>query len=100
MSRIVPNKGRIIIKEIDRSNTKTDAGILMPGQLMQAESLAYGEVIVHNKSDEAEREYTAGEKVFYSRYSATMVRDSKGNSFNVVSDLDVMAVEENDTESV
>lgn len=91
---IIPAKGRILIKKIERKDIQAESGIFMPGQTLQEESLFYGEVV--GLAKEASNEfgsfpYSIGDRVFYSRYSATKVVDDKGNDYLIVSDLDVMA---------
>lgn len=92
---ITPTTGRILVKKIDRKDASTDSGLLVPGQMLQEENLLYGEIIHPSDS-----KFTKGQIVFYSRYSATNIFDEKGQQFQIVSDLDVMAVEDNDTTKV
>lgn len=87
-----PTKGRVLIKKLERDVVATDGGVLLPGQMLQEESLLYGEVIQEHQDNQTQ--YGVGTKVFYSRYSSTLLRDEKGKPFYVVSDLDVMAVEQ------
>ena len=85
MTNIKPAEGRILIKKLDRKDVTTNTGVLIPGQTLQEENLLYGEIIKGNDK------YTKGLKVYYSRYSSTMVIDDKGNQYYILSDLDVMA---------
>jgi len=89
---IHPTEGRILVNKIDRETT-TEGGILLPGQTLQEESLYYGEVI-----SEGHKTFPKGTKIFYSRYSATSVRDTEEAKkdigiYYIISDLDIMAVE-------
>lgn len=85
---IVPTKGRIIVKKIDKEET-TDSGILLPTASLMEESLKYGEV-----TSSGHKLFPKGTKVFYSRYSATKVYDAKTKeTLYLVSDLDIMATE-------
>jgi co-chaperonin GroES (HSP10) len=91
---IIPAKGRLLIKKIERKEIKADSGIFMPGQTLQEESLYYGEIVglANTPSNEFnEFPYKVGDKIFYSRYSATKVVDETGAEYSIVSDLDVMA---------
>lgn len=89
---LTPTKGRILIKKLEREDTATDSGVLLPGQMLQEESLLYGEIIKEHPDNSTQ--YGEGTKVFYSRYSSTLLRDETGKPVYVVSDLDVMAVEQ------
>lgn len=91
---ILPAEGRLLIKKLERDEAATDSGVLLPGTQLQEESLRYGEVVSDGHST-----FKKGMKIFYSRYSATKVMDNKGNEFFIVSDLDVMAVDD-DTKKV
>ena len=88
-----PTQGRILVKEIERKDLETSSGVFLPGQTLQEENLLYGEVIEHKPTKESPETFISGQHVFYSRYSATSVRDSKGDKYLIVSDLDVQAYE-------
>lgn len=90
---IKPSIGRVLIKPLKREDALTESGVVIPGQLTQAENLSYGEVIEHNPSQEV-TEIKTGTKVFFSMYSSSNIIDSQGKGVVVVSDLDIMAVEE------
>lgn len=98
---IIPAVGRLLIKKIERKEIQAESGIFMPGQTLQEETLFYGEIVglSGRPSPEFNGEfpYKIGDKVFYSRYSATKVVDDKGIEYLIVSDLDVMAY---DTQSI
>ena len=99
---IYPQPGRVLIKKLDRE-VKANGGILMPGSAIQEEGLFYGEIIrLATQGDELELHgfrFKVGMKVFYSKYSAAMVSDDKGKTMYLVSDLDIMAHEEDDDTS-
>lgn len=84
---IVPTQGRLLIRKVDRKDVTSSGGIVLPGQTLQAENLDYGEIVDGNGL------YDVGQKVFFSRYSATMLTDEAGKTMFVVSDLDIMAIE-------
>lgn len=100
---IYPTPGRILIKKLER---EVKAGeIFMPGSAIQEEGLLYGEIVrLPTKTQEKLTlhgvDYAVGMKVFYSKYSAAMVADEKGKSLYLVSDLDIMGIEENDAQTV
>ena len=63
---IIPAKGRVLIKKIDRKEIKAESGIYMPGQTLQEESLFYGEIVglAKEPSDEfKDFPYKVGDKV-------------------------------------
>lgn len=99
---IYPQPGRVLIKKLDRE-VKANGGILMPGSAIQEEGLLYGEIVrLASKNSSMELHgfmFSIGMKVFYSKYSAAMVSDDKGKTMYLVSDLDIMAHEEDDDTS-
>jgi co-chaperonin GroES (HSP10) len=91
---IIPAKGRLLIKKLERQEIIAESGVYLPGQTLQEEQLFYGEIvgIANTPSDEfKDFPYKTGDKVWYSRYSSTKVVDDTGAEFLIVSDLDVMA---------
>lgn len=96
MTSIIPAEGRILLKKIERKEVLTKAGILLPGNTLQEENMLYGEVISHTPAitgSTYKLPLKKGSRIFYSRYSATLVVDNKGETFYVLSDLDVVAYE-------
>lgn len=83
---IIPTKGRILIKKLEKK-VSTDSGILMANATLMEESLKYGEIV-----SEGHKLFSKGTKIFYSRYSATKVADGTEVLY-LVSDLDIMAIE-------
>ena len=84
---ITPTTGRLLVTKINRKDTATEGGILMPSQTLQEENLVYGKIVKGNT------EFKEGMHIFYSRYSATKVYDDKGKEYFIVSSDDVMATE-------
>lgn len=93
MTTITPTKGRLLVEKINRKDTATESGILMPSQTLQEENMMYGKVVKGENFKE-------GTYIFYSRYSATKVVDDKGKEYFIISADDVQAVEEYDTDKV
>ena len=94
MTTIQPTSGRILVEKVNRKDTATASGILMPSETLQEENLMYGKVVVGNDI------FKVGITIFYSRYSATKVVDDKGKEYFIISADDVMAVEDYDTDKV
>ena len=90
---ITPTTGRLLVSKINRKDTATASGILMPSETLQEENLMYGNVVKGESFKE-------GTTIFYSRYSATKVVDDKGKEFFIISADDVMASEEYDAPKV
>lgn len=90
---ITPANGRILLIKLSRNDVTTKEGILLPGQTLQEESLLFGEVIDHKIINDGvyKEPIKKGQKIFYSRYSATMVTDDDGKVYYILSDLDIMA---------
>lgn len=95
---MIPNTHRVIIKPIVIDELKS-SGLVLAGQLKAGENLFYGE-IVHPGTTQ----FTKGQGVFYSEYSAAALVDVKpllegtktfsqmrGESFVVVAEDDIMA---------
>ena len=82
---IIPAKGRVLISKLTRKDVESAAGVLLPGQNLQEESLLYGEMMSDGE------DHKKGTKIWYSKYSATSVRDDKGKEFYLISELDIMA---------
>lgn len=93
MTTIQPTTGRLLVEKINRKDTATASGILMPSETLQEENLMYGRVVKGEGFKE-------GVTIFYSRYSATKVVDDKGKEYFIISADDVMAVEDYDTDKV
>ena len=93
MTTITPTSGRLLVSKINRKDTATSSGILMPSETLQEENLMYGKVVKGEGFKE-------GTTIFYSRYSATKVVDDTGHEFFIISADDVMASEEYDTDKV
>ena len=91
---ITPTTGRLLVSKINRKDTATASGILMPSETLQEENLIYGKVVKGNQA------FKEGTTIFYSRYSATKVVDDKGKEFFIISADDVMASEEYDAPKV
>lgn len=95
---ITPAPGRVLIRNIKR-DTKTSSGIMIGGSALQQENLLYGEIVSVSEfkiKDEPEIPLKVGDKVFYSRYSATTVGQLENNEmkeYEIVSTLDIMAYE-------
>jgi co-chaperonin GroES (HSP10) len=90
---IIPSIGRVLIKPLKREDALTKSGVIIPGEMTQAENLSYGEVLSHTPSTEVPQ-LEPGTKVFFSRYSTSQIIDDLGKGFVIVSDLDVMAIEQ------
>lgn len=90
---IQPTKGRLLVKKLKIKDVETDAGVFIPGTEIEEEELLQGEVVIHNPGPRVEREFTPGEKVYFSKYSSQRVYDEDRKDFlHLVSDLDVQAV--------
>lgn len=89
---IKPNTGRILVKQLRREGNVS--GVILAQGAMQEETLRYGEVVRHDLPSEYSDKLEAGTKIFYSQYSATRIMSDEGDNLYLISDLDVMAIEE------
>ena len=86
---IIPTNDNVLVKAIKREKLKTDSGIyLSGGTSQQEESLRYGEIIQPGVT-----EYSKGDKIFYSAYSAVWVNDAN-EEYQLLNQLDIMAKDE------
>jgi len=86
---IIPTNDNVLVKAIKREKLKTDSGIyLSGGTSQQEESLRYGEIIQPGAT-----EYSKGDKIFYSAYSAVWVNDAN-EEYQLLNQLDIMAKDE------
>jgi len=86
---IIPTNDNVLVKAIKREKLKTDSGIyLSGGTSQQEESLRYGEIISAGGT-----EYSKGDKIFYSAYSAVWVNDAN-EEYQLLNQLDIMAKDE------
>jgi len=85
---ITPTNQNVLVKAIKREKVKTDSGIyLAGGTSQQEESLRYGEII-----DAGKTEFSKGDKIFYSAYSAVWLNDDDGE-YQLICHEDIMALE-------
>jgi co-chaperonin GroES (HSP10) len=84
-----PNKGRVIIKKLEKSNYYTTrTGIVLPGEGVVNRELERGVIIV---GDDRTLE---GKRVWYSAYSATMFYDQELKDLVCLGEEDIMIFEE------
>ncbi len=91
---LVPLGDRVVLKQLEAEET-TKSGIVLPGQNkekpQQAEVIAVGPGgMVDGK--EVKMEVSVGDKVIYSKYSATEVKLDENEEYIIVRQNDILAV--------
>lgn len=99
---IVPNTKRVLLKRL--TGKEVEGNILLPGQMKAGENLFVGEIIHPGES-----QFTKGQVVYYSEYSAAQIMDMGAvmrkeltlgdvsgdkNAMFIVAEDDIMAYDE------
>ena len=85
---ITPVNETVLIKPLERE-VKTSKGIILGNTQSMEEGLKLGEIIHGGESP-----FKKGQNVFYSAYSAVWVSDAEGDSYHMLSQYDIMGIEE------
>ncbi|MGF0039878.1 co-chaperone GroES [Peptoniphilaceae bacterium SGI.131] len=88
--KLRPLGKRLVLKTL-KAETKTSSGIIMATG--SAEKPEYAEIVEISSELKDNKDYAVGEKVIYSRYAGTSVKD-KDDEYIVIEDKDVIAVVE------
>ena len=92
--KLVPLGDRVVLKALVAEET-TKSGIVLPGQNkekpQQAEVIAVGPGGMVN-GNEVKMEVSVGDKVIYSKYSGTEVKEDEDEEYIIVSQSDILAI--------
>lgn len=87
---IIPQHGRVLIRNVEKEDIEKMNGIYIPGNQIEEEDLLHG--VVENDSEF----YAKGTKVFYSKFSAVTIKNSKDlkGRYHLVHQGDVLAIDD------